>query len=557
MGQTFGNFTMTQHQILIHEMSFNLPNGKTLFNKLSLAFAKQKIGLVGKNGIGKSTLFKLMTGELHPSSGSIQIDGTIAYIPQNPSFADQLTVAKILGHEEKLHALHQIEQGSTDPNDFLILNDDWIIREKLKNELTTFDLDTLHPFSHLNTLSGGELTKLMLTKIFLSNADFLLLDEPTNHLDLHACKKLYQAILKWQGGLIVVSHDRTLLNLMDEIVEISSLGVSSFGGKYDFYKEQKDYLMHAKQNQLCNAKSVLEKAKRSIQITKEKHEQRQAKGRNLKKRGDQPKMLLDAMENNSTASQGSLLIRHNRMLNTAHEILCNAKEQLEIIEDIHVSLPKTYVPNGKVILKISHLIFSYPQAKNPLINDFSLTIQGAERIAICGGNGSGKTTLIKLIMNSLDNAPQQDTLRLKAFQGNIYLGTERINYLDQNANQLNPELSILNNYLQLNDGAKENDAYQALAQFLFKNISALKLVKNLSGGEKLRALLACTLKALSPPQLLILDEPTNHLDINSMKNIESALNNYQGAMIVISHDQTFLESIGIERIIYAPFKSTY
>ncbi|HEX4045347.1 MAG TPA: ATP-binding cassette domain-containing protein [Gammaproteobacteria bacterium] len=136
-----------------------------------------------------------------------------------------------------------------------------------------------------------------------------------------------------------------------------------------------------------------------------------------------------------------------------------------------------------------------------------------------------------------------------------YLGIERINYLDQSANQLNPEISILDNFLKLNVDAKENEAYQALAQFLFKNVSALKLVKHLSGGEKLRALLACTLKSSNSPQLLILDEPTNHLDLNSMKNIESALKNYQGAMIVISHDQTFLESIAIDRIIYAPFKN--
>ncbi|MBX3710137.1 MAG: ABC-F family ATP-binding cassette domain-containing protein [Gammaproteobacteria bacterium] len=200
--------------------------------------------------------------------------------------------------------------------------------------------------------------------------------------------------------------------------------------------------------------------------------------------------------------------------------------------------------NGKVILEIEHLIFSYPESNDLFIKNFSLTIKEPERIALCGTNGSGKTTLIKLILNELQPS-----------YGEIFLGTERISYLDQNTMQLNPEVSILDNFLRLNSDTKENEAYQALAQFLFKNTSALKLVKHLSGGEKLRALLACTLKSSNPPQLLILDEPTNHLDLNSMKSIESALKNYQGAMIVISHDQSFLESIGIERIIYAPFKS--
>lgn len=536
---------MTHPQILIHEMSFNLPTGYAIFNNFNLALSKQKIGLVGKNGIGKSTLIKLIAGELLPSSGSILMEGKIAVVPQNPRFSSDLTVAEILGCEDKLNALYRIEQGSVEPNDFSILNDDWMIKERLEKQLTLFGLEVVSPYAKLKRLSGGELTRLLLTKAFSSNADFLLLDEPTNHLDIHARQQLYQAIQKWQGGLIVASHDRTLLNLMDEIVEISSLGVSSFGGNYDAYKEQKKCLINARQNQFLEAKNFLEKTKRSIQLTKEKHEQRQAQGRVLRKRGDQPKMLLDAMENRSTSSQNSLLIRHNRMNDSAHEKLRIAKEQLEIVDRINVSLPKTNVPNGKVILEIENLTFSYNEINEPLINSFNLAIRGPERIAVCGVNGSGKTTLIKLILN-----------QLQPCHGKIYVGTELINYLDQNANQLNPEITILENFLQLNSDAKENDAYQALAQFLFKNVSALNLVKHLSGGEKLRALLACTLMSNHPPQLLILDEPTNHLDINSTISIESALENYQGAMIVISHDQTFLESIGIERIIYAPFKST-
>jgi ATPase subunit of ABC transporter with duplicated ATPase domains len=481
---------MTHPQILIHEMSFNLPTGHTIFNKLRLALAKQKIGLVGKNGIGKSTLIKLIAGELHPLSGSIHIEGTLDQVPQNPSISSELTVAGILGYEEKLNALHRIKQGSSDPNDFSILNDDWAIKDRLRKALKLFGLDMISQDMKLNMLSGGELTRLLLTKAFSSNADFLLLDEPTNHLDMYAREQLYHAIQKWEGGFIVASHDRTLLNLMDDIVEISSLGVSSFSGNYDAYKAQKECLTDTRQNQFFEAKKSLEKTKNSIQLTKEKHEQRQAQGRVLRKRGDQPKMLLDAMENRSTASQGSLLIRHNRMLDSAHEKLQIAKKQLELIDEIHVELPSTHVPNVKVILELEDLIFSYYEAREPLINNFNLMINGPERIALSGDNGSGKTTLIKLILNQLHPA-----------HGKIYLGTERVSYLDQNANQLNPDLSILENFMKLNGDAKENDAYQVLASFLFKNVTALKLVKHLSGGEKLRALLACTLMSNHPPQL--------------------------------------------------------
>lgn len=534
---------MTHTHILIQGMSFNLSTGQALFTKLNLALTKHKIGIVGKNGVGKSTLLKLIAGELHSSAGSIQINGNLFYVQQNPIICAQTTVAKILGYETKLKALYSIEQGSTDPDDFAILNDDWLILDKLQKLLIPFGLAHLSPETTLQTLSGGELTRLFLVQAFSSNADFILLDEPTNHLDIQARTALYHAIQTSTSGIIVASHDRALLNLMDEIVEISSLGVSSFGGNYDTYKTQKDSLTEARQSQFLEAKQSLEKAKRSVQLTKEKHEQRQSQGKALRARGDQPKMLLDAMANRSTAMQGSLTIRHNKMLNNANQKLHLAKEQLEMIEEIYVALPNTHVPNGKVILTVENLYFAYP-GKNTLINNFNLYLQGAKRFALTGNNGSGKTTLIKLILSQANLL--QD--RLYPSDGKIYLGTERVSYLDQHASQLHAELSILENFMRLNVNATENEAYQALASFLFKNTAALKLVKHLSGGEKLRALLACTLLSQQPPQLLILDEPTNHLDIHSLKSIESALKNYQGAMIVVSHDQVFLAAIGVEAI---------
>lgn len=537
---------MTQPQILIHEMSFNLPTGNTLLTQFNLALTKQKIGLVGKNGMGKSTLIKLITGELTPTSGAIHIVGKVASIPQewSPGQQSGLTAGRLLGFEAKLKALARIEQGSVDMNDYHILNDDWLIKEKWQAALRMFDLH-LSADAPLCSLSGGELTRLLLTRVFLSKADFLLLDEPTNHLDNDACKKLYKAITQWQGGLIIASHDRTLLNLMDEILELSSLGVTSYGGNYTAYQEQKRALTQAKQKQLVEAKQFLAKTQQSIQTTKEKHEQRQAQGKRLRKRGDQPKILLDAMENRSTASKGSLLIRHNRMLTVAQEKMRLAKEQVEMNEELRITLPKTRVPNGKIILEMENVSFAYSKSTIPLISNFNLKLQGPERIALCGNNGSGKTTLIKLILNQL--AP---------IQGHIYLGTDRIHYLDQHAKQLAPDLSILENFLKLNPDTTENEAYQALALFLFRNDAARKMVNALSGGEKLRAALACILQSSQPPQLLILDEPTNHLDLNSMLTIESTLKQYEGAMIVIAHDQAFLEAINIARKVYAPFTST-
>ncbi len=529
---------MTHSQILINQMSFNLPTGKALFDKLNLVFAKHKTGLVGKNGIGKSTLIKLILGELCPHSGSIHIEGKIAYVPQNLSVPLEITVANLLGCEEKINALYRIKHGSSDECDFAILNEEWDIEERLQTQLKTFGLNSIPYHFPLKMLSGGEMTRLLLAKAFFLNADFLLLDEPTNHLDYSARQQLYAAIQQWQSGMIVISHDRTLLNLMEEIIELSTLGASSYGGNYDAYAKQKDIENAAKEQQLHDAKKLMQKNKNTIQSSREKHEQKQSYGRELRRSGSIDKIGANSKKGRSERTQSKLLIKEERLLDQAETQLQSAKEKIEISEEININLPATKVPNGKIILDMEDITFSYPNTTQPIIQNFNLKIQGPERIALVGDNGSGKTTLIKLILKELFPT-----------HGKIYIGTDYVNYLDQNASLLKEELSLLENFLQLNPDAKENDAYRYLAQFLFKNTSALKLAKDLSGGERLRALLACILTSKHPPQLLILDEPTNHLDLHSIKSIESALKNYQGAMIVISHDQKFLENIETRKII--------
>lgn len=533
---------MSQPQILINQICFNLPTGAALFKELTLAFSKHKTGLVGRNGVGKSTLIKLILSELYPDSGSIQIEGKLAYVPQNLYFDHEVSIAGWLGVEEKINALRRIAEGSINENDFAILNEDWNIEERIQQQLAIFGLHLIPYHRQLHTLSGGEMTRLFLAKAFLSDADFLLLDEPTNHLDGTARRQLYRAIQEWHGGLIVVSHDRALLNLMEYTVELTALGANCYGGNYDAYVEQKKIEKLAKEQQLHDAKKLMEKNKNTIQLSREKHEKKKSYGRELRRSGSIDKLAANSKKGRSERTQSKLLIKEERLMKQAETQLESAKNKIEINEEIHVNLPETVVPNGKVIVDIEHLNFSYSDNNNFIIKNFSLKMQGPERIALIGDNGTGKTTLVKLILKLL-----------KPQQGRIYIGTDHISYLDQNANLLNPDISILENFLNLNPDSKENDAYQFLAKFLFKNNAVHKLVKNLSGGEKLRVVLSCVLMSKKPPQLLILDEPTNHLDLQSIRSIESAFKYYQGAMIVISHDHHFLENIGVMKYIHAPF----
>ena len=535
---------MTQRTLItLHQLTFILPDGKALFNDLNLTFAQCKTGLVGKNGIGKSTLFRLIAGDLQPHSGSIHVAGTLAYISQASDFSaySKMTVSDLLGFEQKIRALQRIYQGSLEMQDFIDLDEDWQVEERLQQQLKLFDLQYLACDTPIHQLSGGEITRLRLTKAFFSQADVLLLDEPTNHLDNVGRKHLYQAIQNWQGGMIIASHDRTLLNFMEEIVELNTLGAFCYGGNYAHYREQKSIQESAHLHAFEDAKKSLRKTTQTIQSSHEKHAQKQSYGRKLRKTGCIDKMGADSKKWRSERTQSKLSTKQVQLMKYAETKFQEAKANIEISDEIRVELPATKVPKGKLILQLEAVTFAYP-AQKPIIDHFNLQLIGPKRIALAGKNGSGKTTLIRLILG-----------QLKPINGKIYIGTESVCYLDQQANLLNPELSLLENFMDLNPDVKIEEAYRSLAAFLFKNITTNKLFNQLSGGEKLRAALACVLMTKQPPQLLILDEPTNHLDIHSILQIESTLKNYQGAMIVISHDQAFLKNIGIEQVVYAPF----
>ena len=263
-------FTPTLHT---HSLCYT-----TLFQELNLSFGCDKVGLVGRNGCGKTTLLKLLSGELAPTNGSIERQASIHTLTQDFSHHYNGTVADVLDIEAILQALTRIAVGSTDTNDFTIVGDNWLIGDKALTLLSKYNLGHLsfeQPISHL---SGGEQTRLHLLRAFMHKTDFILLDEPTNNLDSHAREILYQMIDDFNGGVIIASHDRALLRKMDKIIELNNLGAIAYGGNYDHYLEQKQLAQQAAQQTLHSEMLILKKSKSTIQERMEKHQRNEAKG---------------------------------------------------------------------------------------------------------------------------------------------------------------------------------------------------------------------------------------------------------------------------------------
>jgi ATPase subunit of ABC transporter with duplicated ATPase domains len=520
-------------QINLHNLSYIHHDETPVFQGLSLSFVQQKIGLVGKNGAGKSTLLRLLAGEIMPTSGSLECRANIYYCPQRIVKSDQ-TIAERLGVADRLAAIERISQGSVDVNDFELVGDDWACLGSVEKILADFGLTYIELSRKLSSLSGGERTRVSLAAAFYSHADFLLLDEPTNNLDSTVRQLLYQKVKAWKGGLVVASHDRDLLNLVDQVVELNSLGASVYGGNYNFYEAQKYIKQSAVEHELEVAKSKLKKAKQSIQKSKEHHEQNQKKGRKVRRSQSQAKVILDGKCERSEQTQSTMLIREKRLLKQSSDRLAEAREKIEVSHDITIELPETAVASNKIVLEVEKLSFAYVGQKKRLFHDVSFQIRGPERMALTGKNGAGKTTLIKLLLGELLPA-----------NGLIKCGVEHVFYVDQRVSGLDDALPVLENFRQYNPSYDDTHARRCLAQFLFRGDDVLKPVNVLSGGERLRALLACIFMSIHPPQLLILDEPTNHLDIQSLQSLESALQCYKGAMLVVSHDKQFLRNIGV------------
>lgn len=508
------------------------PDGHSLFTNLDLSFGLERTGLVGRNGTGKTTLLDLMAGIREPIAGSIHRNGTIGYLRQWPEIGENATVAEAIGLANQLGLFRRGLSGEATLDELETI--DWTIEAEMEAALVRLGLAGLDPDRPFKALSGGEQTRARLAGLLTRKPDFLLMDEPTNHLDRAGRDFIAEIVASFKGGLLIVSHDRELLERMDRIVEITTLSVTVWGGNYSFYRAEKTRATERAEGELASARQHADRTARDIDAARQRKEKRDAAGKKGRASAGQPKILLDAAKERAESSAGGLGRLALRQQAEAEDRLTSANDAVERSRKLDFHVSGTELPGGKIVLSIEELTGGPPQ--NPrVIEAFSLTLTGAERVALEGPNGAGKTTLLRLIAGQL--APTAGQIRCPV----------RFAYLDQAAAILDFGASLIDNFHRLNPGATDNTAYAALARFHFRNEATRLTPAMLSGGERLRAALACAIGGEDPAQLLLLDEPVNHLDIESVEAVEDALNAYRGAFIAVSHDAEFLRRIGATR----------
>jgi ATPase subunit of ABC transporter with duplicated ATPase domains len=516
--------------ITLDSVSLSTPDHRPLASSLSLAFGRERTGIVGRNGSGKSTLLRVIVGEVAPAGGAVRREGRIAMMTQ--TWADPTaTLAVALDVAAPLAALVRIERGEALEVDFEAA--DWTLPTRLDLALAEAGLPGLDLARPIATLSGGERTRLALARLQLDAPDIVLMDEPTNNLDAEGRTAVADFLAAWRGGAIVASHDRALLETMDRVLLLTPVHVSLFTGPWSAFATARADELERVAKAVLRAEDDLRHTERAVQHAAEKKAHRDKAARAQRARGGQSQLYLDAQKERAEHSGGREARLAERLLGERQAAANEAKARVEVLTPLHIDLPHCNLPASRLLIEAEAVRMAADGRH--LFGPLSFAIRGPARVALRGRNGAGKTTLIRLI-----------TGEITPHAGTILRLTDRIAVLDQHVGLLDPTTSVLDNLRRLNPMLSDNAARTALARFAFRNTAALQTAGSLSGGERLRAGLACAFAQLEAPELLILDEPTNHLDLDSIALLETALQAYDGAILVVSHDEAFLDAIGVE-----------
>lgn len=525
--------------VVINNLSYIHPDKEVLFQNINFSISSgEKKSLIGNNGSGKSTLLQIIAGKLEASTGEVICSDKPYYIPQHFGQYDCQTIAQALGVDGKLKALQAILAGDVSNFNLESLDEDWNIENRIDIALRYWNIHGLGLSQTMNHLSGGEKTKVFLSAIAIHAPTIILLDEPSNHLDQESRDLLYQFVEKSKAAMLVVSHDRILLNLLEPTLELKKDRVEVYGGNYDFYEVQKEEKLAALQSQLNeNEKSLRYMKQKAIDIAEQK-QKNDVRGKKHKQKAGIPRIAMGTFKDQAEQSGAKQKNVQNEKLDEISERIKQIREDISYEDVLKIDFSKSDLHNGKLLVEAKDVNYSYseyPLWESPL----NFYVRSGDRIRITGNNGSGKSTLIKIMTGVLQPSV-----------GNVFIADFKYLYIDQEYSIINNQLSVFDQVEKFNEHhLLEHELKMLLHRYQFSNNVWDRKCAQLSGGEKMKLLLCCLSIRNNIPDILILDEPTNNLDIQSQKILISSIKNFQGSVIVISHDQYFINEIDIDQII--------
>lgn len=488
--------------IRLNDVSLEFSNGHVVFENLNLTLKSHRTGLVGPNGVGKTSLARLLVGELAPSSGEIQLralGGILAQREKPPT----VTVEEYLGSRRFSAVSGRL-------------------------------LEPINRSQICSDVSGGEWMRVRLAAQLADTPQggFLILDEPTNDLDRDGREALKEFLSDQSASVLLISHDRECLEFCDEIIELSNQGLSTYGGGWKFYSEVKALEKAKAGRKLDEAKRLREFAFEEGRIQRDRQVKRNRRGKEMAARGGMPKILIGARKRRAQATTGKIDSESAERTNDAVRTAFEEFSRMKIEPSMFAEISESKIPKQKLVAEARGFNIRYEDWLFPRDLDFSW--RGPVRVALKGANGSGKTSLLRAILGE----------KLGVQRGELRTGNLRTLAIDQKGSSLKPTASVLENIQEVYLG-DEKQLRTELARFLFTGNLVFQEVSTLSGGERLRAALAKGFLGTRRPELLVLDEPTNNLDLVNIEFLESLLKQFQGALIVVSHDERFLANSAI------------
>ncbi|MGC6100663.1 ABC-F family ATP-binding cassette domain-containing protein [Enterobacter quasiroggenkampii] len=511
---------------ILHQVTCQFPTGDTLFGPLNLSLEPSLCALVGRNGSGKTRLLRLLAGLDEPATGHIERFGSHAWVAQQHVISSQTTLAELLGYDAIFAARKRIDSGDYQPDDLALLDGYWDIAERLSEAFINAKLPPFDPDKPAGELSGGERIRALLCGAFTAEADFMLLDEPTNHLDRQGRAWFYDQLSRYQGGVLVASHDRELLAQVPRILELSASGLRSYGGNYADYQTQRDAEQQAARAALEHA--ATERKRTRARMQKEHDDSQRRSAKTLRTVDTLNIASFERVKYKGAAKEriGSWKKQHSEQNEALNAAVNKARERVEDDNPVMFTLPGSQIPEGKQVLVLEDLVL--PHVPVPPL---TWRMDGPMRVALKGPNGCGKSTLLKTILGEM--APRSGACKVSVSCA----------YLDQHLSRLDLSQSVMTHLNLSHTPLEEGVLRTRLAQLQLGADKVMLPLAALSGGERLKAALACVLWRAEATQLLLLDEPTNHLDLASVQAIEAALAGFPGALLVVSHDEAFLSGL--------------